>query len=184
MLFVDTVISSVLRHEERIPHGDGALTTVLDELDTALLTLLQEDAGLTNKELAARLHVAQSTCLERIRRLTRRGILRGQHADVDLRKIGRGTQAMVAVQLRPPDRAVIESFQAFVAGLPEVLSYFVMAGSDDFLLHVAVADNDRLSAFILDRLTQRREIVHVRTSVIFSHVRRGVVVPLPGAEEP
>jgi DNA-binding Lrp family transcriptional regulator len=53
-----------------------------------------------------------------------------------------------------------------------------MAGSDDFLLHVAVADNDQLSAFILDRLAQRREIVHVRTSVIFSHVRRSVILPL------
>ena len=103
--------------------------------------------------------------------------LRGRHAEVDLRRIGRGTQAMVAVQLRPPNRAVIESFQAFVAGLPEVLSYFVMSGPDDFLLHVAVADNDRLSAFVLDRLAERREIVHVRTSVIFSHVRRPVVVP-------
>ena len=47
------------------------------------------------------------------------------------------------MQLRPPDRAVIESFQAFVTSLPEVLSYFVMSGSDDFLLHIAVADNDR-----------------------------------------
>jgi DNA-binding Lrp family transcriptional regulator len=163
-------------------HGEGALTLVLDELDTALLALLQEDSRLTNKDLAARLHVAQSTCLERIRRLTKRGILRGQHADVDLRKIGRGTQAIVAVQLRPPDRTVIESFRAFVANLPEVLSYFVMSGGDDFLLHVAVADNDQLSAFILDRLTQRREIVHVRTSVIFSHVRRSVVLPLSGSD--
>ncbi|WP_245400272.1 Lrp/AsnC family transcriptional regulator [Nocardia albiluteola] len=163
-------------------HGEGALTLVLDELDTALLALLQEDSRLTNKDLAARLHVAQSTCLERIRRLTNRGILRGQHADVDLRKIGRGTQAIVAVQLRPPDRTVIESFQAFVANLPEVLSYFVMSGGDDFLLHIAVADNDQLSAFILDRLTQRREIVHVRTSVIFSHVRRSVVLPLSGSD--
>jgi DNA-binding Lrp family transcriptional regulator len=155
----------------------------LDDVDTALLTLLQEDSRLTNKELAARLHMAQSTCLERIRRLTKRGILRGHHADVDLRKIGRGTQALVAVQLRPPDRTVIESFQGFVANLPEVLSYFVMSGSDDFLLHIAVADNDQLSAFILDRLTQRREIVHVRTSVIFSHVRRSVVLPLPDEVE-
>lgn len=47
------------------------------------------------------------------------------------------------MRLRPPDRAVIESFRAFV----------------------------------LDRLTQRREIVDVRTSVIFNHFRRSVVTP-------
>ncbi len=150
----------------------------MDELDTALLTLLQEDAKLTNKELASRLHIAQSTCIERVRALTRRGILRGHHAEVDLRKIGRPVQAMVAVRLRPPDRAVIESFRTFVTSLPEVLEVFVMSGSDDFLLHVAVADNDHLSGFVLDRLTQRKEIVDVRTSVVFNHFRRTVVTPL------
>ncbi|SFW89900.1 DNA-binding transcriptional regulator, Lrp family [Amycolatopsis australiensis] len=149
----------------------------VDELDAALLTLLQEDAKQTNKELARRLHIAQSTCLERVRDLSRRGIVRGHHAEVDLKKIGRPVQAMVAVRLRPPDRAVIESFRAFVEALPEVLSVFVMSGSDDFLLHIAVADNDHLSGFVLDRLTQRKEIVDVRTSVIFNHFRRTVVTP-------
>ncbi|WP_370542111.1 Lrp/AsnC family transcriptional regulator [Amycolatopsis sp. FDAARGOS 1241] len=47
----------------------------MDELDSALVTLLQEEAKLTNKELARRLHIAQSTCLERVRELTRRGIV-------------------------------------------------------------------------------------------------------------
>jgi DNA-binding Lrp family transcriptional regulator len=155
----------------------------MDELDTALLTLLQEDAKQTNKELARRLHIAQSTCLDRVRELTRRGIVRGHRVDVDLKKIGRPVQAMVAVRLRPPDRAVIESFRAFVTNLPEVLSVFVMSGSDDFLLHIAVADNDHLSGFILDRLTQRKEIVDVRTSVIFNHFRRSVVTPLAPDDE-
>lgn len=154
----------------------------MDELDTALLTLLQENAKLTNKELASRLHIAQSTCIERVRALARRGIVRGHHVDVDLKKIGRPVQAMVAVRLRPPDRAVIESFRTFVTSLPEVLEVFVMSGSDDFLLHVAVADNDHLSGFVLDRLTQRKEIVDVRTSVVFNHFRRTVVTPLPPDE--
>lgn len=154
----------------------------MDELDTALLTLLQEDPKQTNKELARRLHIAQSTCLERVRELTRRGIVRGHHVEVDLKKIGRPVQAMVAVRLRPPDRTVIESFRAFVTGLPEVLAVFVMSGSDDFLLHLAVADVDHLNDFVLDRLTQRKEIVDVRTSIIFNHFRRSVVTPLPQAD--
>ncbi|WP_280341722.1 Lrp/AsnC family transcriptional regulator [Nocardia neocaledoniensis] len=155
----------------------------MDELDTALLTLLQEDAKQTNKELARKLHIAQSTCLERVRELTRRGIVRGYEVDVDLKKIGRPVQAMIAVRLRPTDRPVIESFRSFVQGLPEVLAVFVMSGSDDFLLHIAVADNDQLSDFVLDRLTQRKEIVDVRTSIIFNHFRRSVVTPLPPSPE-
>src|SRR3954465_12043652 len=129
-----------------------------------MLTLLQEDAKQTNKELARRLHIAQSTCLERVRELTRRGIVRGQHVEVDLKKIGRPVQAMVAVRLRPPDRAVIESFRAFVARVAAGAGGggggwwlgLVGAGAAAlfFLLHIAVADNDHLSGFVLDRLTQ------------------------------
>src|SRR4051812_49771565 len=107
----------------------------MDELDSALLTLLQEDAKQTNKELARRLHIAQSTCLERVRELTRRGIVRGHHVDVDLKKIGRPVQAMVAVRLRPPDRAVIESFRAFVAGVPPGPSGVAMRARHDSPLH-------------------------------------------------
>jgi DNA-binding Lrp family transcriptional regulator len=173
----NAVLDSAVLAKRRIARRETESKSPMDELDTALLTLLQEDAKQTNKELARRLHIAQSTCLERVRDLTRRGIVRGHTVDVDLKKIGRPVQAMVAVRLRPPDRAVIESFRAFVTGLPEVLSVFVMSGSDDFLLHIAVADNDQLSGFVLDRLTQRREIVDVRTSVIFNHFRRTVVTP-------
>ncbi|MEV0334749.1 Lrp/AsnC ligand binding domain-containing protein [Nocardia sp. NPDC050717] len=108
--------------------------------------------------------------------------MRGYEVDVDLKKIGRPVQAMIAVRLRPIDRAVIESFRSFVQGLPEVLAVFVMSGSDDFLLHIAVADNDQLSDFVLDRLTQRKEIVDVRTSIIFNHFRRSVVTPIPSRE--
>jgi DNA-binding Lrp family transcriptional regulator len=143
----------------------------VDEIDSALVRLLQEDAGRSNRELAAQLHVAESTCLERTRGLFRRGVVTGVHAEVDLKKLNRSVQAMVAVRLRPPDRAVIESFHSFVLALEETIEVFVTSGTDDFLIHVAVRNNEHLNDFILDRLTQRREIVDVRTSVIFRHDR-------------
>lgn len=149
----------------------------MDELDAGLLRLLQGDGRRTNKELAAALHVAESTCLERTRALFHRGLITGVHAQVDLKRINRPVQAMVAVRLRPPDRNVIDSFYRFVTSLPETLSVFVMSGTDDFLIHIAVRDNEQLSDFVLDRLTVRREIVDVRTSVIFQHHRQTVILP-------
>ncbi len=150
----------------------------MDEVDAALLRLLQQDARRSNRELAALLHVAESTCLERTRGLLRRGVVSGVHAQVDLKKLNRSVQAMVAVRLRPPDRAVIESFHSFVLELEETIEVFVTSGTDDFLIHIAVRDNEHLNDFILDRLTQRREIVDVRTSVIFRHDRTLVVEAL------
>jgi DNA-binding Lrp family transcriptional regulator len=62
-----------------------------------------------------------------------------------------------------------------VARLPEVLGVFVTTGTEDFLVHVAVADDQRLYAFVIDRLTQRREVADVRTSVVYEHLQAGVI---------
>ncbi len=50
-------------------------------------------------------------------------------------------------------------------------------GSEDFLLHVAVADNQQLYAFVIDKLTERPEVADVRTSVIYEHLRNHAVAP-------
>jgi DNA-binding Lrp family transcriptional regulator len=147
----------------------------VDEVDAALLRLLQQDGRRTNRQLAAELGVAESTCLERTRALIRRGVVTGVHAHVDLQKTGRPVQAMVAVRIRLPERAMIDAFHGYVLSLPETLAVFVMSGADDFLIHVAVRDNNQLSGFVLDRLSQRREIADVRTSIIFRHHRRDVL---------
>ena len=152
--------------------------TDLDAIDSALLALLQNDGRRTNRELATMLNIAPSTCLERMRSLRRRGLIVGYHAQVDLAAIGRTLQALIAVRVRPPNRAVIDGFRAFVEELPEVLSVFVVAGGDDFLVQVAVPSVDALHSFLMDRFTGRREIVGFRSSVIYQHVRKPVIEPL------
>jgi DNA-binding Lrp family transcriptional regulator len=151
----------------------------MDRLDAAIVRELQVDARQTNRELAAKLGIAPSTCLERVRALRSRGVITGYHAAIDLGALNRHVQALLAVQVRPLARDVIEGFKAYVAGLPEVLSVFVVAGGDDFLVHVAVQDIDHLHAFLMDRFTDRREIVGFRSSVIYQHTRNQVLAALP-----
>ncbi|WP_092865352.1 Lrp/AsnC family transcriptional regulator [Quadrisphaera sp. DSM 44207] len=150
----------------------------MDELDRALLRHLQNDARRTNRDLAEAVGVAPSTALERVRALRRRGVVRGYHAEVDLAAVGRPVQALIAVRIRPPKREVIEAFRDWVRQLPETVGVFVVSGTEDFLLHVAVPDTDALYAFVIDRLTQRREVADVRTSVVYEHLRTPVVDPL------
>ncbi|GAA5148396.1 Lrp/AsnC family transcriptional regulator [Pseudonocardia eucalypti] len=146
----------------------------LDELDTAILRELQRDARRTNRDIAAAVGVAPTTALDRTRALRERGVIRGAQLVVDLTAVGRPVQALIAVRIRPPSRPVIEGFRNWVSQLPEVLSVFVTTGSEDFLLHLAVADNERLYAFVIDRLTQRREVADVRTSVVYEHLQTGI----------
>ncbi len=152
--------------------------TDLDALDHALLRALQDDARQTNRDLAETVHVSPSTSSERVRGLKASGVIRGYHADVDPAALGRRVQALTAVTIRPPSRENIEAFRDWAAGLPEIVGVFVVAGGDDFLLHVAVPDTDALYAFVIDRLTERPEVADVRTSVVYEHIRRPVLEPL------
>jgi len=150
----------------------------MDEVDSAIVRELQRDARQTNRDLARAVGIAPSTCLERVRLLRDRGVLTGYHAGVSLAALNRHVQAFLHVQVRPMSRDVIEGFKAYAAGLPEVLSVFVVAGGDDFLVHVAVPSIDALHAFLMDKFTGRREIVGFRSSIIYEHTQNRIVAGL------
>jgi DNA-binding Lrp family transcriptional regulator len=149
----------------------------LDELDTAILRELQADARRTNRDVAAAVGVAPTTALDRTRSLRDRGVIRGALLDVSLAAIGRPVQALIAVRIRPPSRQNIEAFRNWVSGLPDTLGVFVTTGSEDFLIHVAVPDNESLYAFVIDRLTGRGEVADVRTSIVYEHLRNDRIAP-------
>jgi DNA-binding Lrp family transcriptional regulator len=150
----------------------------LDETDRTLIEVLLQDARIANAQLAARVGVAPSTALVRLRALRRSGVIRGFRADVDPAAVGRPVQALVAVRLRAHDRAVIDSFARRLPTLPEVVQTFHVAGADDYVLHVAVPDAERLRDFVLDHLTTHPAVGHTETSLVFAHTE-GHRGPLP-----
>ena len=117
----------------------------LDDIDRHIVHEMARDARIANNALAERVGIAPSTCLGRVRSLRERGVIRGYHADVDPAALGRPLQAMIAVRLQSHARSRIRAFVADVAGLPEVLNVFFLAGKDDFLLHVAAASTAALA---------------------------------------
>ncbi len=154
------------------------MNTELDRIDHGILQALTHDARLSNKELAARVGLAQSSCLERVRRLRERGVIRGFHAEVDSGALGLGLQAMVAVRLQEHSRAVFASFHDHALACQEVVAIYHVGGEEDFLLHVAVRDSDHLRDFAFDRLISRPEVVHIETSLIFEYAQsRALVAP-------
>jgi DNA-binding Lrp family transcriptional regulator len=142
----------------------------LDEIDRHLVRELAKDARIANNALAERVGIAPSTCLGRVRSLRDRGVIRGYHADVDQAALGRPLQAMIAVRLQSQARGRIRGFVAEVAGLPEVLNVFFLAGKDDFLLHVAAASTETLRDFV-ETLSSNGAVSYTETSLIFEHVR-------------
>ncbi|AFR10181.1 asnC family protein [Nocardiopsis alba ATCC BAA-2165] len=139
---------------------------------------LQLNARQTNRELARTVGIAPSTCLERVRSLVERGVIRGYHADIDPAALDRRVEAFVSARLRPLSRSVIDAFKKALIALPEVSAVFVVAGDDDFLIQVSARDLDHLHDFLIDRLSQRREVVSFRSQIIYESSRKHVMEDL------
>ena len=146
----------------------------LDRIDFALLAALQNDARTSNKELAALVDLAPSTCLERVRKLREEGALLGAHHDVADEALGIGVHALVHVQLTRHSRDLVEDFEASVFAIDEVVAVYHVTGEHDFLLHVVVSDPEHLRDLLLDRFTTRDEVARVQTQILFSHRRKSV----------
>ncbi|GAA2432042.1 MULTISPECIES: Lrp/AsnC family transcriptional regulator [Streptomyces] len=154
-----------------------AESVVLDPVDLHILRLLQNDARTTYRDLAAEVGVAPSTCLDRVARLRRTGVILGYQLRVDPAKLGRGLQALLSVQVRPHRRDLIGPFVERVRALPESRSLFHLTGPDDYLVHVTVADTADLQRLVLDEFTSRPEVARVETRLIFQQWDCGPLLP-------
>jgi DNA-binding Lrp family transcriptional regulator len=144
----------------------------LDRIDFAILDALRNNARLSNKELAASVGLAPSSCLTRVQKLVRGAVIQGFHADVNLRALGVSLQAIISVRLTKHSRNRFRSLYAHVQQLREVLQIFQVSGVNDLLIHVAVADVDHLRNLVVDQLATRPEVATCETSVIFSSFRQ------------
>lgn len=143
----------------------------LDRIDLAIIAALQKNARLSNKELAAKVNLAPSSCLARVRKLMETKVLEGFHAAVNPGALGVSLQAIIAVRLRRHSRVKFRSLYAHIRRFPEVLQVFHVSGLNDLLLHVAVRDVAHLRDLIVDELATRSEVANCETSVIFSLLR-------------
>ena len=143
---------------------------LLDRIDCGIVAALQKNGRMANKDLAALVGIAASTCIARVRRLEESGVIQGFHATVDAKKLGVGLQAIVAVRLRQHVRNVVDGFREHALSLPEAVHLFHMSGANDYLVHVAVRDPDHLRELVLTAFTTRSEVAHIETSLIFEHV--------------
>ncbi|HET9655253.1 MAG TPA: Lrp/AsnC family transcriptional regulator [Kineosporiaceae bacterium] len=138
-----------------------------DPVDHEILRLLQLDARISNRELAAAVGVAPSTCSDRVNRLRAIGVIQGYTVRVEASALGRPLEAMLAVRVQPHRRPLVTPFVAHVLALPETRALYHLTGPDDFMVHVATPSVADLQRLVLDELTARPEVALVHTNLIF-----------------
>lgn len=112
----------------------------LDATDRQILNLLQLDGRLANIDLAEQVGLSPSAALRRVRRLEEDGVIERYVALLDPDLIARDTAVLVEVSLISQEETVLETFEAAIVEVPEVMSCRLMAGDADYLIHVACAD--------------------------------------------
>ena len=148
------------------------------EADLVLVSELQRDARQTNRALAKKAGLAPSTTLVRVRDLEQRGVIKGYHAEVDLRALGRTLQAMVFVRLQPKSDEVIEGFLDHMWSLPETIAVHLITGVEDAVVQLAVPDAENLQRVIVNEISSYPGVFDERTSLLFEHRKRDVITPL------
>ena len=159
------------------------METRLNRTDLDILAALQNDARLSNKELAARVGLAPSSCLERVRRLREGGVLTAFRAHVEPRALGISIQALVFVRLARHAREQVKSFRKHALSLRETIGVYHVAGQHDFLVHVGVRDANHLRDLALDAFTSRAEVARIETHLIFEHVPKAQMPVLTETED-
>lgn len=144
----------------------------LDRTDRELIALLTKNARQSNKELAAAVGIAPSTCSERLRRLEDHGVFRGFHAAVEPSVLGIGLRAMIATRLRRHSADEVDTFIGRAMSLPEVVSVSHVTGANDFVVHAVVTGADHLRDLAVKSFTSWPEVAHIETALIFEHVSK------------
>ena len=144
----------------------------LDRMDVAILRLLQNNARLSVKEIAAEVALAPSSTHERIKRMRDSGVLRGTHAEVDPKALGIGLEALFMIELSKHKRGTVDRFMDDIAAVPELRFAFLVTGRYDVVVHVVVRDMQHLKDLALDQFTNRPGVTRIETSIIFEARRR------------
>jgi DNA-binding Lrp family transcriptional regulator len=143
----------------------------MDTIDRAILRELERDGRLPNVELAERVRLSPSPCLRRVRALEESGVIRGYHADLDPAAVGRGFEVTVHVELTLKDRATVEAFEARIAAFDEVLECRRMFGIPDYVVRVAVADQQAYEAFYMNQLAELPGLARVNSQFTMKLVK-------------
>jgi Lrp/AsnC family leucine-responsive transcriptional regulator len=146
---------------------------MIDEKDQRILELLQDNARITNVELARVVELTPSATLERVRKLEERGLIKGYMARLDPHALGLGLVAFIFVRVDEMHDTLEEADKTAdaLAALPSVQELHHLAGEDCFLVKVRARDTDDLYRVLKEEFGQFKSIRSTRTTIVLKTVK-------------
>lgn len=143
----------------------------LDDKDKEILRVLQHEARLTNKELAAKVHLSTTPTYERVKRLERTGYIKQYATILNAAKLNKGFTVFCSVKLRQLNSERAIAFCEMVSAIPEVTECYNISGSFDYLLRVQSPDMKTYQQFLLSVLGRHENIASLESTFVMEDVK-------------
>ncbi|KUI98311.1 Lrp/AsnC family transcriptional regulator [Vibrio sp. MEBiC08052] len=150
----------------------------LTKTDTQILTLLQQDARMTNQELADQIGMSSSPCWRKVRKLEDDEIIQGYRAVLDRKKIGLGVMVFVRVTIDSHSEAEARKFEQEVTALENVVACYSIGGDADFLIQVVSHDLDSYAEFAMSVIRRLPGIKEMQSMFVLKEIKPFVSLPV------
>ena len=152
-------------------------TRQLDRIDLAILACLQNDARISNVNLAAKVNLSASPCLERVKRLEAEGYIERYSAKLNSTKLAYGMSAFIQITLDSTTSEVFDQFAESINQIPEVAECHMVAGGFDYLVKIRIAD---MAAYreVLGRIVDLPGVSKNHTYVVIENIKDDLGLPI------
>ena len=150
---------------------------VPDRVDRAIVAQLQRDGRIANVDLADAISLSPSACLRRVKALEADGIIAGYRAEISRVRAGLGLTAFIGLKVEGQSQETAARIERALLAIPEIVACYLVSGSTDFLVEVAVPDLASYEQLLLGRILTIPNVVEAQsTFAIRTILSRG---PLP-----
>ena len=151
----------------------------LDHIDHKILKHLQENARITNADLADKVGLSPTPCLRRLRRLENDGIIKGYHTEVNREALGVNVTVIIMVKLEREDDKTLREFENAIKDREEVMECYLVTGKFDYFIRVLIPTLSAYESFLSETILRMPNIATVESSFTLREVTRKIVMPLP-----
>jgi DNA-binding Lrp family transcriptional regulator len=155
------------------------MARTLDRLDRRILDELQDDARLSNQELAKRVGLSTAPCWRRLRRLEQEGFIARYATLLSGPRVGLPIVAYALVSLENHHPESMRRFDQFVNERPEVLECHSVSGSNDYLLRIVAESIEAYERFLSLHILQSGAVRAVNTSFVLKTRKFTTRLPVP-----
>ena len=150
----------------------------IDDIDKKLLRILQKDASLTTKQIAAEIGLTVTPVHERIKKLEKSGVILAYKARLDLNVLGKELLVFCQVSIKDHSKENLLHFEQKVLDLDEVVSCYHVSGKHDYMLKVVQSNMQEYRNFITNKLAKISNIDNVYSTFVMQEVKVDGIIKL------